>query len=780
MRTRFARDSDPSIARSPRLYQSYYNQSSTNIDIVSFSGLPYGFHPNINGTVAVWFDVAMSEERAKEVLDYLKEGFFLSGSMNSEPSAVKVQILTYNGNTETFGYLKVDGEFTNDGSIQVKPSVQIFGVDAYYPTKSNQDRLHLEILFIFLLCFDLLMELKEFINKTCKSLSLSCQKQRNRAGFCSRTIKPCLKATIAYWTQDLWNVLDSVTLALLFTQIFWWMWFVSQILPTFAPESSRWVYQSLFTNARFLRLHHDKVNFTNVTAMRMQNMDLDSSSMMNIPIVDNENIQMPTPFMVRGLWNNSNTTVIPSDSRAILNGGYQYEALFKLGWSSELNKIMKDFDDAELITTYRSELDSLIIIIILCQVLRLLKVLDFQPKLALVTKTVLNAGWELFHFVLVFGMQTMAFSAGAHIAFGSIHLKFATYGDSISTCFNLFLGDTSTHDDLSQSDRAMGWYLFFLTYMLLQFFILLNILLAILVDAYIAVRSSATLSSDVMSEIIDLILYYLTYFTSPGSFISDRFLADEIDVLLQAHYSHSEMQFDRMGNYGKDPNLSEEEIDARARDAWNPAMSTKVMPATNVSKHQKKLKKVSNTTMVIKQDIMVPKIVDGEPMLFAADRTFLTRAIKQIKEKEKALLKNGRIDQLKKSSKLSKALAGKGKHGIAQLLDALFDRLGVDRETTKNGLSDMSDDNSETNVHLGEVNELLGLDWSKAPTSIASTAQDNSNATPPNQPRAHAPAPQVPPTTPREVIVPMREGPPIHTSTRRTASGTDGRPTLEL
>jgi|TARA_B110000091_G_C13637126_1_gene399609 hypothetical protein len=59
--------SDSTIARSPRLFESYYNQSNTNIDIISYSGLPYGYHPNINGTVAVWFDVAMSAKRAQEV-----------------------------------------------------------------------------------------------------------------------------------------------------------------------------------------------------------------------------------------------------------------------------------------------------------------------------------------------------------------------------------------------------------------------------------------------------------------------------------------------------------------------------------------------------------------------------------------------------------------------------------------------------------------------------------------------------------------------------------------
>tara|TARA_B100000795_G_scaffold165652_1_gene124611 strand:- start:40 stop:1248 length:1209 start_codon:yes stop_codon:yes gene_type:complete len=401
----------------------------------------------------------------------------LSGSRDGEPTEINIKILTYNGNTETFGYLKVDGKFMEDGRIEVEPSVDVFGVDMYYPTKENRERYNLEIFFIFLLCLDVLLELKQFVAYFWEQIS-SNRRKKGISGFFSHICS----SLIAYWTHDLWNVLDTVTITLLFAQGTKWWWWCTTIIPTFAPKSSRWVYESLFTNARFLRLHqtvHSMMNATNST----------NSSMYKDPTLDlNGNyIHTPVPFSISNVWNKTNTTIAPIGNYNM--GGYEYENLFKLGWSNELDEIVEEFNNAEKIISIRAELDVLIVIIILCQVMRLLKVLDFQPKLALVTSTLLNGGWELFHFIIVFGMQTVAFSACAHVAFGSIHPKFANYGESISTCFNLFLGDTSTHDDLSQSDRAIGWYAFFLTYMLLQTFILLNILLAILVDAYIAVRS---------------------------------------------------------------------------------------------------------------------------------------------------------------------------------------------------------------------------------------------------------------------------------------------------
>merc|ERR1711865_70234 len=547
---------------------------------------------------------------------------------------------------------------------------------------------------------------------------------------------------IAYWTHDLWNVLDTVTITLLFAQGTKWWWWCTTIIPTFAPKSSRWVYESLFTNARFLRLHqtvHSMMNATNST----------NSSMYKDPTLDlNGNyIHTRVPFSISNVWNKTNTTIAPIGNYNM--GGYEYENLFKLGWSNELDEIVEEFNNAEKIISIRAELDVLIVIIILCQVMRLLKVLDFQPKLALVTSTLLNGGWELFHFIIVFGMQTVAFSACAHVAFGSIHPKFANYGDSISTCFNLFLGDTSTHDDLSQSDRAIGWYAFFLTYMLLQTFILLNILLAILVDAYIAVRSSATLSSDVITEII-----HIRSFSSQRnrSFIASTQIT--FRTCSQSNvYQQKQQQQRQRRQHSK-----------QCKKAWDPTNSTKVMP-NNL--RRRKNKKKNNEP--IKQDIMVPKMVDGEAKFFAADRTFLLRAMNKIKEKELNMLKNGNKST---NSKLTRLLKGKGKHDINDLLDALFDRLGVDRK--ESDTDSVTDDNGETDIRLGEVSELLDLDWSKMNKNTTDSSASTATRSPPEVitgegPRRPPPKlqelqepdwsqqPKQAPPTPREVVIPMSE-----------------------
>ena len=137
----------------------------------------------------------------------------MSGSEDGEPKEIKVQILTYNGITETFGYVKVDGSFKNNGRIEIKPTISIFGVNMYYPTPDNENRFAFELLFILFLTIDFLLELKQMISATVGSM-----RKKN---------KFCCSALLAYWTGDMWNILDSTTIGLLFAQVVQWSYFVT-------------------------------------------------------------------------------------------------------------------------------------------------------------------------------------------------------------------------------------------------------------------------------------------------------------------------------------------------------------------------------------------------------------------------------------------------------------------------------------------------------------------------------------------------------------------------
>lgn len=67
---------------------------------------------------------------------------------------------------------------------------------------------------------------------------------------------------------------------------------------------------------------------------------------------------------------------------------------------------------------------------ILLLIARLLKLMDFQPRLGVVTRSLWLAGPDLIHFAIVAGMVFVGYAMMAHLIFGNVIEKFATFGVS--------------------------------------------------------------------------------------------------------------------------------------------------------------------------------------------------------------------------------------------------------------------------------------------------------------------------------------------------------------
>lgn len=70
--------------------------------------------------------------------------------------------------------------------------------------------------------------------------------------------------------------------------------------------------------------------------------------------------------------------------------------------------------------------------------------------------------------------------------------QFSTFGTAVNTCFAILLGDISVNADLNQLQGLQGVAatLFFWSFELLVFMVLLNFLLAIIVDAFSEVKEN--------------------------------------------------------------------------------------------------------------------------------------------------------------------------------------------------------------------------------------------------------------------------------------------------
>ena len=129
-------------------------------------------------------------------------------------------------------------------------------------------------------------------------------------------------------------------------------------------------------------------------------------------------------------------------------------------------------------------------------VARTLRALDFQPRLGLVTRTIAKAAQDLLHFLFIFLFVFVAFASMGHLTFGGATERFSTMASSLTVCMAILLGDIDVLTDLYRgsvpgSDQRLAADFFFWSFIFVAFFILINMLLAILVDAYVAVKDQA-------------------------------------------------------------------------------------------------------------------------------------------------------------------------------------------------------------------------------------------------------------------------------------------------
>merc|ERR1719502_170009 len=91
------------------------------------------------------------------------------------------------------------------------------------------------------------------------------------------------------------------------------------------------------------------------------------------------------------------------------------------------------------------------------------------------------------------------FTFVAYFNFGGNVEGFKTPGEAFESLYRMLAGDFTTYDEALRTPKAQMAVLFFYTYQMLVYFLLINILLAILVDSYAGVKDE-TGDSDTMPE----------------------------------------------------------------------------------------------------------------------------------------------------------------------------------------------------------------------------------------------------------------------------------------
>jgi len=120
--------------------------------------------------------------------------------------------------------------------------------------------------------------------------------------------------------------------------------------------------------------------------------------------------------------------------------------------------------------------------------LRLFKSFHAQPRLALVTRTLVECAVDIGHFGLIFCVIAITYTVGGICLFGQDLFYYANFPRALHSTFRMILGDSSWDDLSLVGEVPAGAY--YWTFNILVVTVMLNMLLAIIMDAYSTVKES--------------------------------------------------------------------------------------------------------------------------------------------------------------------------------------------------------------------------------------------------------------------------------------------------
>ena len=167
-------------------------------------------------------------------------------------------------------------------------------------------------------------------------------------------------------------------------------------------------------------------------------------------------------------------------------------------------------------------------------VFRQLKSLDFQEHMGLVTRTLTKAFGALAHFFALFALVFVGYGVVGTMLFGHQSEMMSSVSQSCLTLLILLLNFDTTKFFASFVHASEEWVvnLYVWTYVLICFFILLNIFLAILVDAYSEVKKQTEEANGVSTDVLRILMHETKKLTRhPSLFMTNQRFLDLLETL---------------------------------------------------------------------------------------------------------------------------------------------------------------------------------------------------------------------------------------------------------
>jgi hypothetical protein len=189
------------------------------------------------------------------------------------------------------------------------------------------------------------------------------------------------------------------------------------------------------------------------------------------------------------------------------------------------------FSDMYALVTFLQSYMAVSGINIILLMLRVLKLMDFQPRLGVITHTLGLAAPDLIHFFTIFMMVFTGFAFIGHVIFGFGSVYFSTFEESFHTLFKNLLGDVEYFVvDLVELPGLtyIVAMIYFYSFNIMVLFILFNFLLAIIVDAFGEVKANASESISVHTEVNPMISDSWRSFSRYFGFHRDHIPSDKL------------------------------------------------------------------------------------------------------------------------------------------------------------------------------------------------------------------------------------------------------------
>jgi hypothetical protein len=135
-----------------------------------------------------------------------------------------------------------------------------------------------------------------------------------------------------------------------------------------------------------------------------------------------------------------------------------------------MHEMLEFFSAAEALTVQMASLWEAIRFVFILAILRILKYLNFQERLSVVTRTIQDALVDLFHFIILFVIVVGSYTVLGWVAFGGVIQGFSSVADSFNSCFALLMGDLGVSGDLFGHPNSTVAYLVFYSYLVIVFF----------------------------------------------------------------------------------------------------------------------------------------------------------------------------------------------------------------------------------------------------------------------------------------------------------------------